>query len=142
MKDFWRSVEENTPSLQILDQRVRNRIIDQLDLCSSYEIQLQYEKDVPIADVPAEVIQGWFDWSPEENLKRWGPPVYTEEEVQALQCFHHVIDVVADLMGDEYSSVADVQSLPVWDKLRAAAAQTLAVLAKRGKLDEDAEIPA
>jgi hypothetical protein len=48
-------------SERLIEQRVRNRIIEYLELAASFEEQRRYEQDVPIAYVPYEVINQWGD---------------------------------------------------------------------------------
>jgi hypothetical protein len=50
------------PSRRVVEQRVRNRIIEYLEPASSFEAQQQYERDVAIAHVPYELINQWEDW--------------------------------------------------------------------------------
>lgn len=55
---------------RLIEQRVRNRIAEYLELAASFEDQRRDEQDVPIAYVPYEVINQWGDqvWKhPSEN---------------------------------------------------------------------------
>jgi hypothetical protein len=73
------------PSGRLVEQRVRNRIIEYLELASSFEAQREYERNVPIAHVPYEVINQWDDqvWTdPRENP--YNLDIYDEAEVEAL----------------------------------------------------------
>lgn len=54
--------EEDRPSKRIVEQRIRNNVIDYLDMAGSFERQREYEKNVPIAWVPGEIIDQWQDW--------------------------------------------------------------------------------
>lgn len=74
-----------TPNGRLVEQRVHNRIIEYLELASSFEAQRQYERNVPIAHVPYEVINQWDDqvWTdPRENP--YNLDIYDEAEVEAL----------------------------------------------------------
>lgn len=51
---------EPEPSPRLVAQRIRNRIIEYLELASSFEAQ----QHAPIAHVPNEVINQWEDWVP------------------------------------------------------------------------------
>ena len=51
--------EADQPSARLVEQRIRNRIIESLELAASFEVQQQYERDVPIAYVPGEVLNQW-----------------------------------------------------------------------------------
>jgi hypothetical protein len=54
-------MEDGPISEQKLDQSTRNRIIEYLELAASAEKQLAYERAVPIAWVPVELIEMWSD---------------------------------------------------------------------------------
>lgn len=53
--------DPDKPSRRVIEQRVRNRIIEYVELASSFEAQQEYERDVPIAHIPYEVINQWED---------------------------------------------------------------------------------
>ncbi len=40
---------------------IRSRVIEELPLLGSDHAQLRYEQSVPIANVPTELVCGWFD---------------------------------------------------------------------------------
>ena len=81
----WSIGDPDKPSRRVVDQRVRSRIIDYLELARSFEAQQEYERDVPIAHIPYEVINQWEDWvhkDPRED--RDLSDVYDEAEVEAM----------------------------------------------------------
>lgn len=49
------------PTRRLVEQRVRNRIIEYLELAASFKEQLAYERNAPIANVAHEVINQWED---------------------------------------------------------------------------------
>jgi hypothetical protein len=49
------------PGERVAEQRVRNRIIEYLELAASLAAQADYDSAVPIAHVPYEVINQWED---------------------------------------------------------------------------------
>jgi hypothetical protein len=55
--DLLQRMEEKTP-VTVLKLRVRNNIMDYLELASSPSEQRDYERRVPIAHVPNEMING------------------------------------------------------------------------------------
>jgi len=65
------------PSERVVEQRVRNRVIEYLELTSSLAAQADYEKSVPIAYVPYEVINQWEDQLPRGPHAIVEPDVYT-----------------------------------------------------------------
>lgn len=49
---------------------VRDNILETLRNLSSKELQIEYQKNVPIADVPSELLCSWFDdnYFPNEKI--------------------------------------------------------------------------
>jgi hypothetical protein len=133
---------EDAPSARVVEQRIRNRVIEYLALASSFDAQLTYEREVPIEHVPYEIINLWEDSFPVDPRRRLDlSEVYTSEEVEALQDYHEVWELAAAALPDTYPSLADVQAMPEWEKLRRAAELARDVFAKRGMLPEDREAP-
>ena len=126
---------DESPSPRVVSQRIRNRIIENLELAGSFEAQLEYERNVPFVNVPYEVINQWEDWVHRDP--RLG--VQLSDEVDAMATYRRVWSVVADAVPDDYPSLADVQALPAWDQLRVAANVALGVFEIRGRMAEDAE---
>jgi hypothetical protein len=84
------------PSRRVVEQRVRNRVIEYLELASSFEEQQEYERNVPIAHIPYEVINQWEDWvypDPREDPDL--SDVYDGTEVEAMGQFHAAWDDAA-----------------------------------------------
>ncbi len=131
---------KNNPSLQIIQQRTRNRIIDYLECASSFEEQREYAAAVPIAHVPSEMICGWSDWVRDENIESYGPPVFEENETLAIRRFHATWETVTRGLPRERLPLEEIQQLEQWAMLRAAAEEALSVFLPRGRLSEDDEI--
>ena len=130
-----------TPSERLVEQRVRNRIIEYLELAASFEEQREYERNVPIAHVPCEVIHQWGDqvWiGPRQNP--YNLDVYDRAEVEALARYQAVLETVTAAVPDNYPELSDVQAMPEWERLRVSAEETLGILMRRGKSPEDREI--
>lgn len=133
-------VPDSAPSRRIVDQRTRNRIIEYFEVAASYDEQATYEVEVPIANVPYEVINQRKDWVPTDprasvrNLE-----LYTSDEVDSLRQYQAVWERVADPIPDDYPSLNRVQAMPEWALLREAAESSLRVFARRGNLSEDRE---
>jgi hypothetical protein len=133
-------VDESQPSKRVVDQRIRNRIIEYFELAASYESQLAYERDVPIAHVPYEVINQWEDWVPPAPMKMVNDlRVFSTAELQAIEDFQPVWEATAAAVPDDYPPLSAVQALPAWDELRRQALIALGVFQVRGKLPEDQE---
>ena len=126
----------------VIEQRIRNRIIEYFELASSFAAQREYEQSVPIAHVPYEVINQLEDWVPKDpGALTWHPEVFTDEEVLTLREFYVVWDETAKAVPRDYPSLHDVQAMPAWDQLRQVAETAVAIFARRGKLPEDHEAP-
>ena len=128
------------PTDRVVEQRVRNRIIEYFELTSSVALQSAYEKAAPIAHVPYEVINQWEDQLPNGPDAIVEPSVYTQEELDALARFHAVWNATAEAVPNNYPTLSEVQRLPAWERLRAEAESALTVFAHRGKLSEDHEV--
>ncbi len=132
---------EPEPSPRLVAQRVRNRIIEYLELASSFEAQRHYREHAPIAHVPNEVINQWEDWvpTPPKNAE-WDDVVYSADELEAIEAFHSTWDRVAAAMPNELRTLEQVQSLAEWTELRDTAIAASAVFDRRGRLPENREI--
>ena len=70
---------------------LRSGILDLLELLSSRDRQLEYERRVPQVSIPTELICMWFDdlYVPEsEAFKR----CFSEEELAAMAAFNNYYD--------------------------------------------------
>jgi hypothetical protein len=132
---------EPEPSPRLVAQRVRNRIIEYLELASSFEAQQRYREQAPIAHVPNEVINQWEDWvpTPPQNAE-WDNLVYSADELEAIYAFHSTWDRVSAALPNELQTLEQVQSLVEWAELRDAATAASAVFNRRGQFPEDQEI--
>lgn len=125
-------------SERIIEQRVRNRLIEYFELASSYAAQEEYaEAAPPYVHVPYEVIEQWEDWVPHLDLVLTDSQVYTPEEKETLSRFQSVWETAAEAITDDYPSLDAVQATPEWEAMRCEAESALALLAKRGRLPED-----
>jgi hypothetical protein len=95
-----------------------------LRLLSDLEAQIAYERDVPIADVPAELFCGWFDdlYHPDTDLLR---SAFTARERLVLAAFHQKFEQVNDSLPEPLGRVADLHARAEWRALVRAATDTL-----------------
>lgn len=128
------------PSDRVVEQRVRNRVIEYLELAASFEAQQEYERVTPIAHVPYEVINQWEDWVKDPRTDPDIADVYDGPEVEALCQFQAAWDAACAVVPDDYPSLSNVQSLAEWEQLRATAEAALSVFMRRGKMPEDHEV--
>lgn len=134
---------EPGPSRRLVAQRVRNRIIESLELASSFEAQLEYRNNGPIAHVPTEVIEQWADNMPSQRTDRqweWDKVVFSPGEREAIHTFHQTWDEVATATPTHEWTLEQVQSDAGWARLRTAAASALKAFDRRGRFPEDREI--
>jgi len=125
----------HSPTKQVVLQRIRNRIIECLELTASFEAQRDYQASVPVS-VPNEVINQWEDWYPGDD-RALSEPVFTAEERAALDAFHRVWTDTAASAPDPLPPLDEAQQLPEWTRLRDAAHTAAAVLMRRGRLSEE-----
>jgi hypothetical protein len=132
----------DTPSERVIEQRIRNRVIEYLDLARSYDAQRDYEQRVPIANVPYEVINMWEDNFPRDPREHANVlDVFSSDEIAAIRRFHEVWNAAAGAVPENFPSLTEVQALPEWDHLRRAAESASEVFGRRGPMPEDCEVP-
>jgi hypothetical protein len=129
-------MEERIP-LTVLKLRIRNNIIDYLELASSPAEQREYERRVPIAHVPDEMIIGWEDCVPDQDFEWYSPPEFSADERGAIERFTQVWETVADETPDPMpSAIESLIGTPVWQRLMDGARDALSVFLVRGRISE------
>jgi len=127
---------------QLFRQRVRNNLIAYLELAASAERQRAYERSGSNDQVPSEVILQWEDWVQPANLDWFSPPVFSPEEISAIQKFQAVWRLVRDETPKPIpQSVEAVIGTDPWTRLAAAAHDALEIFAQRGRFNDDVEEP-
>ena len=89
---------------------IRKAIIKEIELLSSPSMQLQYEIDVPIANVPAELVCGFCDdlFHPEsEQIKSQ----FTGQEINELSLLYKAL---SDTTNIEVSTVKELLKHKKW----------------------------
>jgi len=131
---------EPLPSPQLLRQRIRNNIIAYLEVAASAQEQQEYERNVPIAQVPNEMINQWQDSVDPDDFTWYSEPVFTREENQAMRNFHATWSEVADATPNPMPySVELLIGTPIWNRFMSAASIALDVFLKRGRFDDEVE---
>jgi hypothetical protein len=125
------------PSAMVLDQRIRNRTIEYLEVPSSFEKQVAYASH-GIGNVPNEMINQWEDWV-HGDIADYGEPVYSAEERAAMQAYQPVWLAVCDTLTDPFPDLTTLMTTEPWERLRRAAKETLQVCNRRGRFDEERE---
>lgn len=133
----WVTVPDR-PSERIVEQRVRNRLIEYFELASSNAAQAEYAAAAPpYVHAPYEVIEQWEDWVPHLDLVLTDSQVYTPEEKEAVRRFQSIWEATAAAIADAYPSLEAVQAMPEWEVMRREAESALTLFAERGRLPED-----
>lgn len=128
---------ERSVSLPTLKLSIRNNIIDYLETASSPHAQRAYERRVPIADIPGEMINQRQNCVPDADFNWYSEPEYSLEENVAIRQFHDIWNSVADDTPDIMPiSIDALIGTPVWERLINGAADALRVFQKRGRIDE------
>ncbi len=125
-----RGRRQQKPSARVVLQLIRNRIIDYLESFDALTERLG----------PFETINWWEDWVDERRMAGYVEPVFTADEHKAISAFHATWDSVADALPDAEPDRHALTTSPDWQRLRTAAATTLEVFRRRGRLPEDREI--
>lgn len=123
----------------LVSRRIRNRIIEYLQLVANPEAQLDYQSGVPSAHVPSEIIDQWEDWvlgDPATWSEALSPEVYVSEEIEAMQRFHATWDAVVEATPDPLPPLPETLKLAAWAELSCAASDALEVFSRRGRLPE------
>jgi hypothetical protein len=105
---------------------VARTVLEEIRILASREDQLQYEKDVPIADVPSELVCGWdlFEGN-RQDLKAHLRP----DQFRSLQQIEDAMEHF--LAADDHwkiNSVADLHQHSRWPAVIEAAAKALPLL--------------
>lgn len=129
------------PGSRVVEQPIRNRIIEYLELASSFEDQRLCAENAPIVNVAYEIVNQWEDWvhcDPRSDSAQLG--VYDDAEIEAMKRFHAVWEQAVAALPDAYPSISAVQELPAWIRLREHAQSALAVFLRRGTMPDDREL--
>jgi hypothetical protein len=126
---------------QLVLQRIRNQIIENLGALASFDEQRQYGQRVPICFVPYELINDWADLMNSPRPPHFTEPVFSSQERDAIEQFYpHWRDAV-DALPEDYPALEELLNAPYWVRLGDAARHALAVFLIRGRLPDDAEAP-
>jgi hypothetical protein len=125
-------------SKMVVEQRIRNRLMDYFEIASSFAKQLNYQAKVPFVHVPNEMINQWEDWIRRDHLDDWyTEPVFSIPEQAAIRRYDAIWSNVADVMPD--LPLSELIKTQTWEKLRSAAEEALKVFEVRGRFDDERE---
>lgn len=100
--------------------------IELLTLISSFDEQLKYEKSVPIANVPAELICMWFDdfYHLTDDFKK----EFSSKELDALSEFNTFYDDNLPFLLELKNELKEFHNSSVWKEISKEAKKTLKML--------------
>ena len=125
----------------ILNQRIRNRIIEYLSLVSQPSQLREYQENVSVS-VLNEVIQQWQDWVDIDNTsvyEQFTRPPFTSEEQVAILEYNEIWDKVIDNIPMEVNDIYQFIKTDDYKALSETAKSAYQIFSKRGFLDEERE---
>jgi hypothetical protein len=125
------------PSRRVLLQRVRNRLIDYLEVAASFDEHRRYQATAPTLHVPDEVVHQWQDWISEEWPTQLVEPVFSAEERSAIAQFDALWKDVTARLPQPLPGIDALCAQPEWQQLQQGAATLLQIFYRRGKLSEE-----
>ena len=120
-----------TISHMLLWQRVRNRIIDVLEIAASFESTARFGA--------FEVINLWEDWYSGPDSDFCAEPVFAAAEQGQIAQFSSVLNDAASVDEADIFDAAKLEALPHWRRFREAADSALRTFRQRGRFSEDEE---
>ena len=98
-----------------LGANVRSGTLEVLELLADLRAQRAYERDVPIEDVPAELVCMWFDdmHHPEDPAHH---RAFDASERQVLAEFHEFFSKHVDDLP-QCGDVAKLHATPIWHEI-------------------------
>ncbi|WP_421810889.1 hypothetical protein [Flagellimonas sp.] len=107
-----------------LGKRIRQNVLDVLKLWASKDEQLEYQKNVPIADVSAELFCQWGDdfYHPETPQFRLA---FNENERKVLADFDKTFNLISDKTSKNLPNIVDFVKTNEWLILNQAAVEAL-----------------
>jgi hypothetical protein len=103
---------------------IREQVRSLLALLADAKAQRDYEVNVPVANVPAELLCMWFDdlYHADDAGFR---AAFSSDELSALARFDQQYRTIADEIGPMSGSVADLQAKSAWTRWLGVAAAAL-----------------
>lgn len=109
----------------------RKCIKDTLEILSSIEEQLEYQRNVPWVNITVELVCFWFDddYHPKNKIFL---SAFSEKELQAMSDFNEVFEqILAPMQGDYFPAITKLVKTTEWKRLVQAAHDTLDVFEHR-----------
>lgn len=115
----------------LLKQRLRNRIIEMMDLLSNSECVEKIGTD--------EALESWFDYVDEDKLNFYDEPIFSKEEKESIKDLHKHIESTYDDIPTTWDK-SEIAFCQAWSKVVMLSNKGYQVFLKRGTFDEETEI--
>jgi hypothetical protein len=89
--------------------RLRAAVLEHLELLSNLELQKKYERDVTIANVPAELVCGWFD---DLDLPESASGIFAGQELESVRAFSRSFEEASQTLRG--LPLAELHDQPLW----------------------------
>ena len=102
-------------------QKCRQQVIEHVALLASASEQIRYEREVPIADVPAELVSCFCDdlFHPKQALF---VDAFTEQELKSLAELYGMLCIACKAIEEhDCHQVTELQKIPAWRSVMAFA---------------------
>jgi hypothetical protein len=116
----------------LLKQRIRNRIIEVIEIIASYEAWEEFGGD--------EVINMWDDWVDDNRIGHYIEPVFTKQEQECMAELQNRVNQVVDHAPQFLPSISELKGNAYWSSLVLSASKALAIFNQRGRMSEEIEI--
>ena len=134
------STSSPRPSERVLLQRVRNHLIDYLEIAASFQAQQEFQAQSPQLHVATEVLEQWADWVSPNWQQELKAPTFSESERDAITQFQAIWQDTHNNLVRPLPVLEYIQIAPAWQQLRVAAETCLQVFMQRGKLSDIEEV--
>ena len=103
----------------------RENIKELLELLSSKEEQLEYEKNVPFVDITVELVSMWFDDEYNPSREKIIQFCFSKEEIAILNDFHSFYESEFNKLPDSKGTIETWLANPHWLNIMKKANDTL-----------------
>ena len=134
------STSSPRPSERVLLQRVRNHLIDYLEIAASFQAQQEFQAQSPQLHVATEVLEQWADWVSPNWQQELKIPTFSESERDAITQFQAIWQQTHNTLVRPLPALEYIQLAPAWQQLRVAADDCLRAFMQRGKLSDVEEV--
>ncbi len=125
-------VSDEKPSERLVEQRVRNRIMEEIWGLSTGDQGVSKSG-------PTEWFESFFDWFPYEGEPDYYPAMTTEEAIAVRDVLELMQKAISDTAISNMPSVSEITSTGWPERIGPEAKQALDVMLRRGRFSEAVE---